>query len=100
MLGAGDIKLFSAIGSIMGVTFVLNTLIYSFLMGGVISLTLMLTRKNLKPRLLFLFAHIKGCILTQSIQPYPPFSEQSDMSKFKFSYAIACGTIIAFLCIS
>ena len=42
MLGAGDIKLLSVIGSMIGPTKILNCIFYSFLIGAVISAALMI----------------------------------------------------------
>lgn len=94
MLGAGDIKLFSAIGSIMGLTFVIKTMILSFLAGGVISLILILIRKNGIVRIKYLISYLKLCIMTFSIQSYTEFDDKSDGAKFRFSYAIMLGTIL------
>jgi len=94
MLGAGDIKLFSAIGSIMGVKFVLYAVAYSFLLGGVIALVIMLVRKNGIKRLSYLMKYIENCFLTFSVQPYMNFNDKSDGARFHFAYAIACGTFI------
>lgn len=43
MLGAGDIKLLSVIGSMIGPTKILNCISYSFLIGAVISAALMIS---------------------------------------------------------
>ena len=45
MLGAGDIKFFCAIGSIMGIEFIIYSMAYSFIIGGVIAIIIMLSRK-------------------------------------------------------
>jgi prepilin peptidase CpaA len=92
MLGAGDIKLFSAIGAIMGVKFVLYSLVFSFLAGGIIAIIVMLVRRNFNERLAFLINYLKNCILTRSVQPYPDFLNSS--GRFRFSYAIVFGTIV------
>lgn len=97
MLGAGDIKLFCSIGAIGGTSFVLNTLAYSFLSGGVIALAIMLLRKNAKARALHFTAYVKACFLSCSLLPYTDFVEKSDGAKFRFSFAIACGTLITML---
>lgn len=91
MLGAGDIKLFSAIGSIMGVKFVIFTILYAFLAGGVIALLLMIVRKNGIKRFMYLFKYLKSCFITLSILPYTDFSDKSDKGKFRFAVAIVCG---------
>ena len=93
MLGAGDIKLFCAIGSIMGVNFILYNLIYSFLCGGIIALIFMIARKNAYERFKYLLSYFKRCILSFNIYPYSNKTTNDD-SHFRFAYAIACGTII------
>ncbi len=94
MLGAGDIKLFSAIGSIMGYGFVFNTILYSIIAGGIISLEILIVKKNGRKRLVYLLKYLKISILTCSMLPYEDFNEKSDGSKFHFGYAVICGTII------
>lgn len=94
MLGAGDIKLFSAIGAIGGVKLVLYSMAYSFIAGGAIALIVMLVNRNFRERWRYLADYIKSCILTRLIQPYSDFGNKKDGSKFRFSYAVACGVII------
>ncbi|MDF2523332.1 MAG: Flp pilus assembly protein protease CpaA [Clostridiales bacterium] len=93
MLGAGDIKLFSAIGAIMGINFILYTIAYAFLWGGLISLVIIYVRKNGKHRFKYLFNYLKACLLSRSLLPYTDFEDKGDGAKFRFSYAILCGTI-------
>jgi prepilin peptidase CpaA len=98
MLGAGDIKLFCAIGAIMGVRFVLFSMAYSFLAGGIMAIIIMLFNKNFKQRALYLLSYLKTCFLTLSLKPYTDFLDKTDGSKFRFSLAIACGSMIELLC--
>ena len=93
MLGAGDIKLFCAIGSITGINFILYNLIYSFLCGGIIALIFMIARKNAYERFKYLLSYFKRCILSFKIYPYSDGNKKDD-SHFRFAYAIACGTIV------
>jgi len=46
MLGAGDVKLFSAIGAVLGVRAALWIMAYSFLAGGVIALIILIINRN------------------------------------------------------
>ncbi len=94
MLGAGDIKLFSAIGSIMGAKFVIYAMAYSFISGGVIAVLIIVFRRNGKERLKYLLAYIKSCFLSFSLLPYTDFENKEDGAKFRFSYAAACGALI------
>ncbi|WP_432663234.1 prepilin peptidase [Wukongibacter baidiensis] len=91
MLGAGDIKLFSAIGAIMGIDFALKAIIYSFLAGGAIALLLIILRRNGVERLKHLFIYLKNCLITFSLLPYTDFNDKSDGGKFRFAFAIVCG---------
>jgi prepilin peptidase CpaA len=94
MLGAGDIKLFCAVGSIMGIKFILYALVTSFLCGGVIALAVICFNKNAAKRISHVFTYIKTCLLTRSLQPYSDFNNKIDGSVFHFSYAIACGVLV------
>lgn len=100
MLGAGDIKLFCAIGSIMGAEFILYTILYAFLTGGVMALLLIIIRKNGIKRFKYLFKYIKSCFITLSILPYTDFSDKSDKGKFRFAVAITCGVCVNLLVVN
>lgn len=94
MLGAGDIKLFSAIGAVMGLEFVLQVIIYSFLTGGTIAFLLIIIRKNGVKRFKYFFQYLKSCFLTLSILPYTDFNDKSDGGKFRFVFAIIGGVVL------
>lgn len=49
-MGAGDIKLLALIGALKGSVFVLNTAIYMALLGGIIALVILLSRKDVRER--------------------------------------------------
>lgn len=94
MLGAGDIKLFCAIGATMGIRFVLYAMALSFLAGGVIAIILMVARRNLIHRLKHISSYIRTIFYTQSFIPYTNFSNKADGAKFHFSLAIAAGCVM------
>lgn len=94
MLGAGDIKLFCAIGAIAGVKFVLYSIAFSVISGGIIALAIMLFRKNAVKRFAYFTTYLKSCLLSAAILPYSDFEDKSDGGKMHFSYAVACGTSI------
>ena len=97
MLGAGDIKLFCAIGSLMGLSFVVYTMAFSFLAGGVMAIAVMLVRGNIKQRLQHIAAYLKTCFFTGRFTAYTDFGDKSDGAKFHFSFAIAVGCTIQIL---
>ena len=94
MLGAGDIKLFCAVGAIMGLEFVLYTTAFSFLAGGCIAVVLLLLRRNAKKRFLHLFHYLKNLFRSFSFVPYTDFQDTSDGGKFPFAIAIFCGAAV------
>lgn len=97
MLGAGDIKLFGAVGSIMGAGFTLNAILCSFIAGGIIGLSILLVKRSCKSRLRYLLIYMKGCFLSMSLLPYTSFEDKhSDDGKFHFAIAISAGTLVLF----
>jgi len=92
MLGAGDIKCFSAIGAIMGAGFAAESIIYSFIVGGVIALIIMLFNNNAVKRFKGLLNYLKTCILTFSITQYDDLKRSE--GAFRFTYAVVIGVII------
>ncbi len=97
MLGAGDVKLFSAIGAVLGFKAVLWIMAYSFLAGGVIALIILIINRNGKERLLHLFNYLKNVFFTFSIHPYTDFEDKDSKAVFRMAYAIASGVIIFFV---
>jgi prepilin peptidase CpaA len=97
MLGAGDVKLLCAIGAIGGTGIILPAMAYSFLSGGFIAVIIMLVRKNAAERTMYFYSYLKACFLCHSLLQYSDFKDNNTGSRFRFSYAIACGTAIAVL---
>ncbi len=93
-LGAGDVKLFGAIGAIMGLKFILYCIAYSFLFGGFIAVIIMVIRKNTVERFKKLFNYLKALLIFQRLEKYQDFDENK-AGLFRFSYAILGGTIIS-----
>lgn len=92
ILGAGDIKLLSAVGAVMGAGFALYASAYAFICGGFIAAVLILIRRNGVERFRYLIEYIKSCLLYGSLLEYADFKERKESGKFHFSIAIASGT--------
>ena len=91
-MGAGDVKLLTVIGAFGGVSFVLTSLLYGAVIGGLISVFL-LARRNvlgntLKHFLLFLPILQKPEHISEALN-------NSRQEKFPYGIAIALGTLIA-----
>lgn len=95
MFGAGDIKLFSALGAFIGLRPVLTSMAYSFIVGAIIALIIMLIRRNALQRFRYFITYLKCCLLSMAIIPYSDFSEKNDGTKMHFTIPIALGTVLA-----
>ncbi|MBM7661638.1 prepilin peptidase CpaA [Bacillus mesophilus] len=90
-IGAGDVKLMAAIGAMKGATFVFHAFLYTAIIGGLISLFLIVKKMGLTQSfryMFFTFALFGGNAGT--IQQ----SSSKDMS-FPYGIAICIGTIMA-----
>lgn len=93
MLGAGDIKLFSAIGCIAGPIFAVLVILFSFILGGIIAAVILLIRKNTKDRFKGMWSYIKACFLTQSLMGYKNDDQDDRHGRFPFTIAIVPGVL-------
>ena len=92
VIGAGDIKLLSAVGAVMGAGFALDATVSSFICGGFIASGIILSRQNGMERLRHLVTYIQSCILSMELLQYSDFKDRQENGKFHFSFAIVSGT--------
>lgn len=111
VLGAGDIKLFSVVGCYLGIRSLLQVMISSFLIGGILSILHIIRRKSLYKRLSHLKSYIskvikeyrgsmtadKISIKNLKIIPYYKREEDGREGVIHFSIAIFFALIISFL---
>jgi prepilin peptidase CpaA len=84
-MGAGDVKLFMAIGSLKGVDFIIQSSIITFIVGGVIAALVITINKNWKETLI----NIKSLFI---------FKETLNNSyTYPYGIAICIGTVITYL---
>jgi prepilin peptidase CpaA len=86
-LGAGDVKLFAAIGAMMGVIFVVQTLIYAILCAGLIGLFLLLIQKKMRATGYKLSVWFISIIAHNKIETLRELKHQKNI-KFPFMYAV------------
>ncbi|MDD3217583.1 MAG: prepilin peptidase [Lachnospiraceae bacterium] len=70
MLGAGDIKLFSTLGGILGMVAILKCMLFSFLFGAILSIGVLILCRNTWSRLRYLADYISQYIKTKELKPY------------------------------
>jgi len=95
MIGAGDVKCFCSIGAIMSAEFVISSMVYSFITGGVLALIIMAVNKNIVQRFKHFIDYLKSCFLTFSLFQYDNLNTSD--GAFRFSFAIALGVSLQLL---
>ena len=70
MLGAGDIKLLCVLGSVLGPVEILKCIFYSFLIGAVIAVALMVSYGIVCQRILYLLHYLSDYFKTGKREPY------------------------------
>lgn len=96
MLGAGDVKLFCAIGTFIGVRGVIYTIAYSFLCGLAIAILIMIIQRSFFTRMKRLYEYFKCCILCMKLMPYEEFG-YTQQGRMHFSIPIALGTLLVLI---
>ena len=92
ILGAGDIKLLSVIGSMIGPTKILNCISYSFLIGAVISAALMISSGIVCQRILYLLHYISVYFKTGKREPY--YKSGMPLENFHFTVPIFLSALL------
>ncbi len=69
MIGAGDIKLFCALGGIMGCESIIKCIFISFLTGAGISAALLIFNHNFCERILYFIEYVKCTVGTERLVP-------------------------------
>ena len=70
MLGAGDIKLFCALGTVLGPAGILKCIAGAFIAGAAIALIRMVSARIFRERFLYLFHYIQNTLSEGKIRPY------------------------------
>lgn len=74
-LGAGDIKLFSVISSCIGLEGLVKVVVFSFLVGAVFAVCILIRNKNLYSRIEYFSGYVRTALLTKSISKYDYVSD-------------------------
>lgn len=96
MVGGGDAKLFMAIGALEGWAFTLDAFLWYAVASGVLSVLVMVLQMWGNPAEKARFLAVLATILITKSAVNPDKTAAPRRSWFRFSYAIAIGTGIAF----
>lgn len=91
-MGAGDVKLLAFVGAAKGVTFAINSAIYMALIGGLISLIVLIFNKQA----ISFFKSVIFWIISRiyNVRRKIEFSNSGKSSKFPYGTAIVAGAMI------
>lgn len=92
MMGAGDIKLLSVIGGLMGPVSILHCLFFSLLFGAIVSFVVLIMCDNLFTRLRYFTEYFKRLLETKEILPYMVRGKR--MENVHFSVPIFMGVLL------
>uniref|UniRef100_A0A942T3A0 Prepilin peptidase n=1 Tax=Neobacillus citreus TaxID=2833578 RepID=A0A942T3A0_9BACI len=94
-MGAGDVKLMASVGALMGGSFVLNSFVYIALIGGLISVILIIKKngfiysvKSFYFYIIFLRGNFVSLLLSR---------DKSSSISFPYGVAIVFGTLCTFI---
>ncbi|MEH7374830.1 A24 family peptidase [Neobacillus drentensis] len=94
-MGAGDVKLMAAIGALMGTSFVLYSFVYIALIGGLISVVLIMNKNGIKNSLrsfFFQIIYLRGNLGSLLLN-----KDKSSSISFPYGVAIVFGTLGTFV---
>jgi prepilin peptidase CpaA len=93
-MGAGDVKLFAAIGAVMGLSLVLPTLLVVALTGGVLAVCKMIYARRVGATMFGVFQFFYGLLPGQTV---PRFAIPEDRSyTLPYAVPICFGSLISF----
>lgn len=94
LIGAGDIKLFGAIGALLGWSFVLYAMVYAFIFAGIFAFISLARRAEIKSTFFAFYQEMKMCFF---ICDPLYFQNRSTKHIIRFSPAIAGGACLQML---
>ena len=90
-MGAGDVKLFAAVGSFLGPAQTISAAIVIALVGGLLAFLVLGFHQGWRKTTLWLWSYVETMFLTRSAQGLTP--EQGTAPKVPYAVAIGLGTI-------
>lgn len=96
-IGAGDIKLFSVVGGLIGGPLVIQVILYSFIIGAILSVVKLIKSKNISYRMHYLANYISQTLETKKVIPYYEEKRDGYDCVIPFTIAIMGGFIYVML---
>lgn len=96
MMGAGDIKLFFALGAITGFPNILYISILSIILNGIIAFIIMILRKNFISRFKMIYYWLNNCFYSNKFIEYEGIDGERN-GLFRYSIGIFLGNLIYYI---
>ncbi|SDC48347.1 prepilin peptidase CpaA [Paenibacillus sp. UNCCL117] len=96
-VGAGDVKLFAAVGAVTGASFTLYTLAVSLFLAGIIACFVFLWRHDRAQRFRHIAALLLRLWLFRDLAALAKPANESDRLRFPFMWAVLPGAVYSFL---
>lgn len=93
MLGAGDIKLFCALGSVLGMSEIWKCILVSFFLGACISAAILIFTRSFCERILYFIRYMEQFFRTGKIRSYRR-KEISALENFHFTVPIFLSVLL------
>lgn len=86
-IGAGDVKLFGALGALMGLEFTLYSMMYSVLYAGIIGVIVLLLRQQFIIRVINMIHYLLWIVIRRSLSSFD-YAKEHPVLTFPFMYAV------------
>ncbi len=96
LVSAGDVKLFMLVGLFSSVQFILSCMAISYLLGGLVSLGIMIRHKCLKSRLRSIYVYFMSLMVSKKLVSYS--STGSERLAIPFALMIHFAVLVQLLC--
>lgn len=87
-VGAGDVKLFAAIGALSGGEFVLQSLMYALIYAAVIGCLILFWRGEWKSRGGPIYTMLMGILIWKRLKPLDTYRKSAHHIRFPFMWAV------------
>lgn len=92
MLGPGDIKLFCALGGVMGIRDIVWCIAVSFLLGAVISVAILIFCGDIRQRFQYFFQYFQDFLHTGKVKPY--YRKGMALENFHFTVPVFLSVVL------
>ena len=92
-VGAGDVKLFAAIGAIMGKSYIIDLAIYSSICAGIVGICAMIYYRKLQKSFKNIFSILLSIILFKSPKTVANYAKETSL-KIPYMIAVLPGAVL------